>query len=77
MTEKTKVYVGMDVHKNSVVIAVREGERDPLLVKEGVPKTVGDCGGSGVIHATARPPIPSAEECRTRRRGLPVGVFAT
>ena len=34
MTEKTKVYVGMDVHKDSVMIAVlREGERDPLLVK--------------------------------------------
>ena len=34
MTEKTKVYVGMDVHKDSVVIAVLwEGERDPALVK--------------------------------------------
>ena len=34
MIEKTKVYVGMDVHKDSVVIAVLwEGERDPALVK--------------------------------------------
>ena len=34
MTEKTKAYVGMDVHKDSVVTAVlREGERDPALVK--------------------------------------------
>ena len=35
MTEKTKVYVGMDVHKDSVVTAMlREGERDPLLVNQ-------------------------------------------
>ena len=34
MTEKTKVYVGMDVHKDTVVIAaLGEDERDPLLVK--------------------------------------------
>ena len=34
MTEKTKVYVGMDVHKDSVVIAVlRAGVRDPARVE--------------------------------------------
>ena len=31
---KTKVYVGMDVHKESVTVAVLvEGEREPALVK--------------------------------------------
>ena len=34
MKNQTKVYVGMDVHKDSVVIAVLpEGEREPTLVK--------------------------------------------
>ena len=34
MKKKTKVYVGMDVHKDSVMIAVLpEGEREPALVK--------------------------------------------
>ena len=34
MKNETKVYVGMDVHKDSVMIAVLpEGEREPTLVK--------------------------------------------
>ncbi len=34
MNEKTKVYVGMDVHKDSVMIAVLpEGAREPTLVR--------------------------------------------
>ncbi len=34
MKKKTKVYVGMDVHKDSVMIAVLpEGAREPTLVK--------------------------------------------
>ncbi len=34
MKKKTKVYVGMDVHKDSVMIAVLpEGEREPTLVR--------------------------------------------
>ena len=34
MKKKTKVFVGMDVHKDSVMIAVLpEGAREPTLVK--------------------------------------------
>ena len=34
MKQKTKVFVGMDVHKDSVMIAVLpEGVREPTLVK--------------------------------------------
>ena len=34
MEEKTEVYVGMDVHKDSVMVAVLpEGSREPTLVK--------------------------------------------
>ena len=34
MKQKTKVYVGMDVHKDTVMIAVLpEGAREPTLVK--------------------------------------------
>ena len=34
MQKKTKVYVGMDVHKDTVMIAVlAEGAREPTVVK--------------------------------------------
>ena len=35
MQKKTKVYVGMDVHKDTVMMAVLpEGAREPTLVKQ-------------------------------------------
>ena len=46
MKNETKVYVGMDVHKDSVMIAVLpEGAREPTLVKRMShdPRVSGGC----------------------------------
>ena len=50
MKKKTKVYVGMDVHKDSVMIAVLpEGAREPTLVHrtELLSRQPGRPGGRG------------------------------
>ncbi len=58
MKKKTKVYVGMDVHKDSVMIAVLpEGAREPTLVKRlshdprGLRRLLDRLGREQEVHA--------------------------
>ncbi len=58
MKKKTKVYVGMDVHKDSVMIAVLpEGAREPTLVKRlshdprGLRRLLDRLGREHEVHA--------------------------
>ena len=46
MKNETKVYVGMDVHKDTLMIAVLpEGAREPTMVKRAVARSAGGPGG--------------------------------
>ena len=71
MKKKTKVYVGMDVHKDSAVIAVLpEGVRETDGGQAAVARSAGD-------QAVAGPPGPGARRARmlrSERCGLRAGA---
>ena len=65
MKNETKVYVGMDVHKDTVMIAVLpEGVREPTVVKRLVARSAWDQADAGPPGAGARRFAPA-----TRRAG--------
>ena len=69
MQKKTKVYVGMDVHKDTVMMAVLpEGAREPTLVKQlsHDPRGTSSLFGPGGTELQARTAAmhPMAEDGR-------------